>query len=132
MKTWYYPKKFKKVISSIIMITKWCLLVLRMQLLMNPWLIVEMSSTWVFSIGITLVDAHLNWMNCFHLLLLLADLLVILIDSTIFLLPFLYVRRISMSTVSFLARLDSWNSLPVECFPLIEMARVNRRIFSLD
>ena len=34
--------------------------------LLNPWLIVEMLQ--VFSIGITLVDTHLNWLNWFHFL----------------------------------------------------------------
>ena len=42
-------------------------------------------------------------------------LLVILRDSIIFLSPLLDVTRMSMSTVSFLAQLDS---LPIECFPL--------------
>ena len=58
-------------------------------------------------IGITLVDVHLNWLNWFHLLILEGDLLVILIDCMIFLSPFLDVTRMSMSTVSFLAQLDS-------------------------
>ena len=44
-------------------------------------------------------------------------LLVILTDFMIFLSPFLDVIRMSMSTVSLLAQLDSY-SLPVECFPL--------------
>ena len=61
----------------------------------------------VFSIGITLVDFHLNWLNWFHFLILEVDLLVILIDCMIFLSPFLDVTRISMSTVSFLARVNS-------------------------
>ena len=59
----------------------------------------------IFSIGITLVDVHLNWLNWFHFLILEGDLLVILIDCMIFLSPFLDVTRISMSTVSFLAQL---------------------------
>ena len=45
------------------------------------------------------------------------DLLVILIDCMILLLPFLDVTRMSMSTVSFLTQLDSgilclWNAFP--------------------
>ena len=69
----------------------------------------------VFSIGIILVDVHLNWLNWFHFLILEGDLLVILIDCMIFLSPFLDVTRMSMSTVSFLAQLDSgilclWNA----------------------
>ena len=55
----------------------------------------------------TLVDVHLNWLNWFHHLILEGDLLVILIDCIIFLSPFLDVTRMSMSTVSFLAQLDS-------------------------
>ena len=61
----------------------------------------------VFSIGITLVDVHLNWLNWFHALILKGGLLVIPIDCMIFLSPFLDVTRISMSTVSFLPKLDS-------------------------
>ena len=55
----------------------------------------------------TLVDVHLNWLNCFHFLILEGDLLVNLIDCMIFLSPFLDVTRMSMSIVSFLAQLDS-------------------------
>ena len=54
-----------------------------------------------------LVEFHLNWLNCFHFLILEGDLLVILIDYMIFLSPFLDVTRVSMSTVSFIAQLDS-------------------------
>ena len=61
----------------------------------------------VFSIGITSVDIHLNWLNWFYFLILQGGLLVILIDRMIFLSPFLDVTRMSMSTVSFLAQLDS-------------------------
>ena len=61
----------------------------------------------VFSIGITLVDVLQNWLNWFHFLFLEGGLLVILIDCMIFLSPFLDVTRMSMSTVSFLAQLDS-------------------------
>ena len=60
-----------------------------------------------YSIAITLVDDHLNWLNWFHFLILEKDLLVILIDYMIFLSPFLYVIRMSMPIVSFLAQLDS-------------------------
>ena len=48
-----------------------------------------------------------NWLNWFHFLILEGGLLVILIDCMIFLSPFLDVRRMSMSTVSFLAQLGS-------------------------
>ena len=52
-------------------------------------------------------NVHLNWLNWFHFLILKGGLLVILIDCMIFLSPFLDVTRISMSTVSFLAHIDS-------------------------
>ena len=61
----------------------------------------------VFSIGITLVDVHLNWFKWFHFLFLEGAVLAILIDCMIFLSPFLDVTRMSISTVSFLAHLDS-------------------------
>ena len=54
-----------------------------------------------------LVDIHLNWLNLFLFLILKEGLLVILIDCMIFLSPFLEVRRLPMSKVSFLAQLDS-------------------------
>ena len=57
--------------------------------------------------SITLVDVLLNWLNWFHFLFLEGGLLVILTDRMIFVSPFLDVTRISMSTVSFFARLDS-------------------------
>ena len=59
------------------------------------------------TIGITLVDVIHNWINWFHFLFLEGRLLVILIDCMIFLSPFLDITRMSMSTVSFLAQLDS-------------------------
>ena len=67
------------------------------------------------SIVITLVDVLQNWLNWFHFLFLEGSLLVILIDCMIFLSPFLDVTRMSMSTVSFLAQLNSgilclWNA----------------------
>ena len=67
----------------------------------------NVASLSLFSIGITLVDVLLNWLNWFHFLILEGRLLVILIDCMIFLSPFLDVTRISMSTVSFLAQLYS-------------------------
>ena len=48
-----------------------------------------------------------NWFNWFHFLFLEGGLIVILIDCIIFLSPFLVVTRMSMSTVAFLAQLDS-------------------------
>ena len=49
-----------------------------------------------------MLDAHLNWLNCFHTLILEGVLLVILIDCVIFLSPFVDVNMMSLSTVSFL------------------------------
>ena len=48
-----------------------------------------------------------NWLNWFHFLFIKGGLLVILIGWMIFLSPFLHVTRMSMSTVSFLAQLNS-------------------------
>ena len=93
------------------------LLVLHLLPLWNHWLIIQMEPELVFSIGITLVDVHLNWSNWLHFLILKRGLLVILKDCMNFLPPFLDVIRMSISTVSFLAQLDSL-SLPIECFPL--------------
>ena len=55
----------------------------------------------------TFVDIHLNWLNWFHVLILEAGLLVILLDSMIFLSAFQDVARMSMSAVSFLSQIDS-------------------------
>ena len=54
-----------------------------------------------------MVDVHLNWLNWFNTLILEGGLLVIPIDFMIFMSPFVDVTRMSMSTVSFLAQLDS-------------------------
>ena len=72
--------------------------------LLNPRTLA--ASLEVFSIAITLADVHLNWLNWFHFLILAGSLLVIQIDCMIFPLPFIDVTRMSMVTVSFLARLD--------------------------
>ena len=66
---------------------------------LEPWLIVEMWPA--------LVDFLQNWLNWFYFLFLEGGLLVILIDCMIFLSSFLDVRRMFMSTVSFLAWLNS-------------------------
>ena len=71
------------------------LLVLHLLPVLYPWLIVEMLPMKVFSIGITLVDAHLNWVSWFRFLILQGSLLVILINCMIFLSPFLDVTRMS-------------------------------------
>ena len=54
-----------------------------------------------------LVDVLQNWLNSFHFLFHEGCLLVILIDCMIFLSPFLDVTSMYMSTVSFLAQLNS-------------------------
>ena len=56
-----------------------------------------MKPTEVFSIGITLVDVHLNWPNWLHFPILDEGLLIIAVDYMIFLSPLLDVARISMS-----------------------------------
>ena len=73
-----------------------------------------------FSIGITLIEVFQKWHNWFQFVFLEGGLLLILIDCTIFLSPFLDATRMSMSRVSFCAKLDCLpiNSLPKECFPL--------------
>ena len=68
------------------------LLVLHLLPLLNPWLIIEMWSAQVFSIGITLVDVLQNWLNWFHFLFLVGGLLLVLTDCMIFLSPFLNVQ----------------------------------------
>ena len=67
----------------------------------------EMWPAWLFPIGITLVNVLRNWLNWFHSIFLERGPLVVLIDCTIFLWPFLNVTSMFMSTVSFLAQLDS-------------------------
>ena len=54
-----------------------------------------------------LVDVNLNLLSWFHCLFAEGGLFVILIDGMIFLSPFLDITRMSMSTFSFLAQLDS-------------------------
>ena len=81
------------------------LLVLHLLPLLNHWL--KCSQLKSFPIGINLADVHLNWLHWFHFLVLERGLLVILIDCMIFLSTFLDVKRMSVSTVSFLSQLDS-------------------------
>ena len=83
------------------------LVVLHLLLLLNSWLIIEIWQAYMFSVGITLVDYLQNCLNLFNFFFLEGGLLVILIDSMIFLSPFLDVTRTFMSIVSFLAQLDS-------------------------
>ena len=58
-------------------------------------------------VSITLVDVHLNWLNWFHIHILMAGPFVILIGCMIFLSSFLRVIRMSLLMLSFLAQLDS-------------------------
>ena len=60
-----------------------------------------------FRKSFTLVDVHLNWLNWLYFFFPKGDLLIILVDCMIFLSTSLDVTRMSMSTVSFLAQLDS-------------------------
>ena len=67
----------------------------------------NVASLKVFSIGISLVNVHLNRLNWFQFLILKKGVLIILIDCMIFLSPFLDFTGMCMSTVSFLPELDS-------------------------
>ena len=60
-------------------------------------------ASWSISYRYYLVDVHLNWLNWFHFLILVAGPLVLLIGCIIFLTPFLGVIRMFMSTVSSIA-----------------------------
>ena len=58
-------------------------------------------------ICIILICVYLIWLNWFHFLITKGGVLVILIDCMIFLTPLLDLTRMFMSTVSFLAQLNS-------------------------
>ena len=109
--------------------------VLHLLSLWNPWLIVKMQLPEGFSVFATLVDFHLNWLNLFYFFFLEGGLLVILIDCIIFLSPFLDATRMSMSTVSFCAQLDSailclQNALPaIQMVLSLELTDTNYRFF---
>ena len=75
------------------------LLFLHLLLLLNPWLIVEMWSAQVFSLGITLSDNLQNWLNWFHFLFLKGGLLFTLIDCMIFLLQFLVALYLELTDI---------------------------------
>ena len=68
-------------------------------------LIVKFQPAQVFSVDITLLDVHMNYLNWSN-------------SSFLCLPPFLNDIRMSMSTVFFLSQLDSGIFLPAECFPL--------------
>ena len=82
------------------------LLVLHFILLMNSYLIIKMSPSKVFTVRITLVDDHLNWLNWFQFLVFVGGPFVIIIDHLIFIFFFLHVIRTSMLTFSFLTQPD--------------------------
>ena len=91
-----------------------------------------------------MVDVHLNWLNWFQFLILEEGQLVTLMDSMIFLSPFLYVTRISryiyitdiytyiyryIYNSFFPCTAKLWNSLPIEYFPLTyDLSGFNSRI----
>ena len=93
------------------------LFVLHFQLLLNPQAIGKIQLAYVLPVGITLVDFCLNWLNWFHFLILVEDLLVILgLHDFPVTIPRcyqdFYVNRFFPRTTRY------WNSLPTECFVL--------------
>ena len=93
------------------------LLVLHLLPLLNPWLIAEMQPAKIFSIGINVVDVHLNWLNWFQFLIFersscysdrLQDFSVNISKC--------YKDVYINSFFPWTARL--WNFLPEECFLL--------------
>ena len=56
--------------------------------------------------GIPLLDVHLNWLNWFQFFFFVKDSFIIY-SNWFFLTPHLDVIRVSMSTIFFLAQLDS-------------------------
>ena len=93
------------------------LFVLHLQLLWNLWAIVEMQLAYVFPVGITSVDARLNWLNWFHFLIFVEDLLVILrLHDFSVTIPICYKNFYVNSF--FPCTIRHWNSLPIECFLL--------------
>ena len=75
-------------------------------LLAATWVIVEMWPAQVFSIVITLVDVHQNWLIWFRFLILEENPTVIPIDWVIFPSPLLNLIKISLLTVSFIILLE--------------------------
>ena len=79
--------------------------------------------------GITVVDVHLNWLNCFHYLFLEVGLH----DFSVTIHRWykdVYVNSFFPHT----ARV--WNSVPIECFPLGcdvngFMSRINRHLLTV-
>ena len=83
------------------------LLLLHWLPLFKTQLIMKKQAAQFFSIGITLVDVYLSCLIWFHSLILLEGSFVIKIDGIVLLSPLLDFMRMSMSTVFFLAQLQT-------------------------
>ena len=102
--TWNYWISYKKGYAG--------LSVTHLLLPLNPWHITKMQPALAFSVGIILVDVHLNQLNCFNFLFREGGLLVILIDCIIFLLPFLGLTRcLCQQCISLYSQNKLWKSL---------------------
>ena len=84
-----------------------------------------------YFIGITLVDAHLNWLNWFHFLILEGGLTCYSnrLNDVTAAISWCYKIVYINSFFPCIARL--WTSLPAEWFPLSYEFRVYRRLLSL-
>ena len=93
------------------------LLVLHLLPLLNSWIIAEMQPAKIFSICISLIDVHLNWLNSFHFLIIVGGLPVFLTDCIIFVtIPKCYSYVYGNSFFPRTSRL--LNTLAIEYFPL--------------
>ena len=101
--TWNYWISYKKGYAG--------LSVTHLLLPLNPWHITKMQPALAFSVGIILVDVHLNQLNCFNFLFREGGLLVILIDCMIFLLPFLGLTRCLCQQCISYSQNKLWKSL---------------------
>ena len=78
----------------------------------RKWLVVC-----TFSIGITLVDDHLNWLNWFHFLILMMVPLIILIGCMIFSVTIHGCFKDVYANSFFSCTPRLLDFLPAECFP---------------
>ena len=111
------------------------LLVLHLLPLWKPWLIVKMWPAKVFSIGIALMDVLQNWLNCLHFFCRgrsarYSDRLHYFSVNIPRYYKNVYVKSFFAHTVRL------WNSLPIECFPLIYdlsgfKARISRHLLTV-
>ena len=99
---------------------------------LQKWICRTVDPSLIFSIGITLVDVHLNWLNWFHFLILEGGLLVErLCDFSV------TIPRCHKDANGFFPRTARlWNSLPIECFPLTYglnefKFRINRQLLTI-